>query len=92
MFVEKGSTTGVDYKMAFEQYLELLSSNLRKRKNSTLNIFRTWDSIVFPTTGSSLAGGSAPVPQDDFKRAQQQMDEDGVEGANTNEANDTSEA
>jgi hypothetical protein len=49
-----GTNTGINYRKDFEEYLEILTKGLRKKKRSVLNVFREWDRVVFPNSDSSL--------------------------------------
>jgi hypothetical protein len=49
-----GTNTGINYGKDFEAYLEILTTGLRKKKKSILDVFREWDRAVFPNSDSSL--------------------------------------
>lgn len=51
-----GSSTGIQYFKHYDEYLTMLETGLRRRKKTIINIFREWDSKIFPETDSSLAG------------------------------------
>ena len=55
MLQERGISTGIDWRTEFECYLQYLLQGLQQHKASVLNIFRTWDSIFFPNTDTSLS-------------------------------------
>jgi hypothetical protein len=60
-----GSSTGIQYFKDYEEYLTLLETGLRARKKTIVNIFKEWDTKIFPETDSSLAGRGAGPSKDD---------------------------
>ncbi|KAJ3488400.1 hypothetical protein NLJ89_g11619 [Agrocybe chaxingu] len=71
-----GARTGIKYFSDYEDYLSLLTKGLRKKKMSTVAIFREWDRLVFPDTDSSLVGCSESNRKDGLKRAMDLLDAD----------------
>ncbi|KAJ7097356.1 hypothetical protein C8R44DRAFT_535106, partial [Mycena epipterygia] len=49
---DKGDRTGIDYDALYDQYLEILTTGLRNRSRSIVNVFSEWDRVVFPTSQS----------------------------------------
>ena len=50
-----GSSTGIRYFKDYDEYLTLLETGLRTRKKTIVNIFKEWDTKIFPETDFSLA-------------------------------------
>ncbi|KAJ7306666.1 hypothetical protein DFH08DRAFT_516170 [Mycena albidolilacea] len=44
----RGDHTNIDYKARFDEYLDILTTGLRKKSPSILHVFAEWDRIVFP--------------------------------------------
>ncbi|KAJ6493757.1 hypothetical protein DFH09DRAFT_1451093 [Mycena vulgaris] len=44
----RGDHTNIDYAQLFEEYLDILTTGLRKKNPSILHVFSEWDRIVFP--------------------------------------------
>ncbi|KAJ7137150.1 hypothetical protein C8R44DRAFT_729060 [Mycena epipterygia] len=49
---EKGDRTGINYNALYDQYLEILTTGLRDRSRSIVNVFSEWDRVIFPTSQS----------------------------------------
>ena len=83
---EVGSRTGIRYFQDYEEYLTMLETGLRRRKKTIVNIFKEWDTKIFPETDSSLAGAK-PSEDDhgDLKVLMESIDDDETdeEGNNT---------
>ncbi len=76
LFQSIGSNTGINYLSDYEEYLNLLNTGLRRKKKATLNIFKEWDRLVFPNTGTSLVGGSQLQESAGMKKAMALLDAD----------------
>ncbi|KAJ6452036.1 ribonuclease H-like domain-containing protein [Mycena vitilis] len=56
--------TNIDYDALFDQYLEILTVGLREKSRAILNVFKTWDTTLFPNServkkyGSGGNGGN----------------------------------
>ncbi|KAE9398623.1 hypothetical protein BT96DRAFT_821759 [Gymnopus androsaceus JB14] len=48
MFLPVGSTTGIEWWLDFDFYLQYLSEGLQKWKPSVLKIFCVWDKVFYP--------------------------------------------
>jgi hypothetical protein len=57
MLQEVGLSTGICYFRDFEEYLTILTTGLRRKKKSIINIIKQWDEKVFPDSESSLLRG-----------------------------------
>jgi hypothetical protein len=73
---EVGSSTGIRYFQDYEEYLTMLETGLRRRKKTIVNIFREWDSKIFPETDSSLAGVRSNMNETNFKVLMESMEAD----------------
>jgi hypothetical protein len=62
---EVGSSTGIQYFKDYEGYLTLLETGLRARKKTIVNIFKEWNTKIFPESDSSLAGAEPRASKDD---------------------------
>lgn len=51
----RGATTNINYEALFEEYLDILTTGLRKKIPSILHVFSEWDRIIFPNAESSYA-------------------------------------
>ncbi|EPQ53800.1 hypothetical protein GLOTRDRAFT_139897 [Gloeophyllum trabeum ATCC 11539] len=73
-----GIQTGINWSADFQQYLRLLMTGLRKKKSSTLGLFRAWDEAIFPHSDTSLAKGTHPErsSEDDLNRALELLEAD----------------
>ncbi len=76
LFQSVGSNTGINYLSNYEEYVSLLNTGLRRKKKATLNIFKEWDRLVFPNTGTSLVGGSQLQESAGMKKAMALLDAD----------------
>ena len=86
LFQSVGHNTGINYARDFDEYLAFLLSGLRRKKKSTLNIIRQWDSVVFPNSESSVIDQDA-CSSTGFKTAMQMLDDDDVEESSEDEDN-----
>ncbi|KZT29210.1 hypothetical protein NEOLEDRAFT_1057477 [Neolentinus lepideus HHB14362 ss-1] len=75
-FQSRGAITGINYKAAFEEYLHYLMTGLWNKKASVMNIFRVWDTTLFPNTGSSLVHMQEDRSHDEFRSALEALDAD----------------
>lgn len=71
-----GSNTGINYFADYEEYVHLLEMGLYRRKKTIINLFKEWDRLVFPNTGSSLVGGSQSQESAGMKKAMALLDAD----------------
>ena len=76
-----GSNTGINYFADYEEYIHLLETGLHKRKKTIINLFKEWDKLVFPNTGTSLVGGSQSQESAGIKKAMALLDADESESA-----------
>ncbi|KAJ7677290.1 hypothetical protein B0H17DRAFT_1207204 [Mycena rosella] len=49
----RGDHTHIDYEQRSEEYLEILTTGLRKKSPSILRVFSEWDRVVFPNAETS---------------------------------------
>jgi hypothetical protein len=88
----KGTTTGINWHLEYESYLQYLLKGLRQRKASVVNIFRVWDKTLFPHTSDSLSRKSMHITTtvEATRDALDALNADGVDdedpGENDNEA------
>ncbi len=71
-----GSNTGINYFSDYEEYVNLLQTGLLRKKKTILNIFKEWDRLVFPNTGTSLVGGSQSQESAGIKKAMALLEAD----------------
>lgn len=71
-----GSNTGINYFSDYKEYVCLLQIGLLKKKKTTINIFKEWDRLVFPNTGTSLVGGSQLQESAGMKKAMALLEAD----------------
>ncbi|KAJ7719460.1 hypothetical protein B0H14DRAFT_3521296 [Mycena olivaceomarginata] len=72
----RGDHTNIDYKARFDEYLDILTTGLRKKSPSILHVFAGWDRIVFPDAEASCV--DPPNKQrrgksDGYRRAMEAM-------------------
>jgi hypothetical protein len=72
----RGDHTNIDYKARFDEYLDILTTGLRKKSPSILHVFAEWDRIVFPDAEASCV--DPPNKQrrgksDGYRRAMEAM-------------------
>ena len=82
LFQSVGSSTGINYFSDYEEYVYLLTTGLRRKKKATLHVFKEWDCLVFPNTGTSLVGGSQLQESAGMKKAMALLDADESEAEN----------
>jgi len=59
----------------YEEYLEILTTGLLKKKKSILHVFREWDRIIFPHSDSTMAGENKDSSSG-LKTAMQMLEDD----------------
>ena len=82
LFQSVGSSTGINYFSDYEEYVNLLTTGLRRKKKATLHVFKEWDRLFFPNTGTSLVGGSQLQESAGMKKAMALLDANESEAEN----------
>ncbi|KAJ7601707.1 hypothetical protein DFH06DRAFT_1352165 [Mycena polygramma] len=55
---DRGDRTNIDYDALFDQYLEILTVGLREKSRAILNVFKEWDTTLFPNSERVKKSGS----------------------------------
>ncbi|KAJ7485738.1 hypothetical protein FB451DRAFT_1392463 [Mycena latifolia] len=91
----RGDHTNIDYEHLFDEYLDILTTGLRKKSPSILHVFAEWDRIVFPHAETSHVDAEkqgSGRKSDGYQRAMEAMraeaDEERREGGTEGEHED----
>ncbi|KAF9004227.1 hypothetical protein BDQ17DRAFT_1325625 [Cyathus striatus] len=76
-----GVMTGINYAKDLDEYLEILTKGLQKRKKGIIEVFAEWNRVVFPNLPSSLADRHRhqDLSSSGLKNALDMMEADDVE-------------
>ena len=74
-----GTNTGINYGKDFEAYLETLTTGLRMKKRSILEVFRQWDRVIFPNSDSSLVRQDQDTSSSGLQKMMSGLEEDDEE-------------
>ena len=81
-----GSSTGIRYFKDYDEYLTLLETGLRTRNKTIVNIFKEWDTKIFPETDFSLADvESSKDDTANLKMLMDSLEDDADEGVDNAE-------
>jgi hypothetical protein len=75
----RGDRTHIDYEQRFDEYLEILTTGLRKKSPSILRVFSEWDRVVFPNAEASHVDPGKNCrgkKSDGFNRAMEALEEE----------------
>ncbi|KAK7013571.1 hypothetical protein R3P38DRAFT_3206971 [Favolaschia claudopus] len=59
LFTPCGEETGINYQALYEDYVKRLREGLRLEDSWALELFRYWDSVLFPNADDSLGQSAA---------------------------------
>ncbi|KII90325.1 hypothetical protein PLICRDRAFT_52075 [Plicaturopsis crispa FD-325 SS-3] len=70
----RGVSTGINYMDDFDHYLEMLTHGIHKNVKPVLQIFRTWDDVLFPGATTGIGVQAAPSIQASLMSKNRAMD------------------